>query len=53
MQGTTPEERPEKTKSDVFPMQNGSATDGKAQGSRERQAGPRFIDTFLNRRSRV
>jgi hypothetical protein len=47
MQGTTPEGRPEKTKSDVFPMQNGSATDGKPQGTRERQAGPRFIDTFL------
>jgi hypothetical protein len=28
-------------------MQNGSATDGKPQGTRERQAGPRFIDTFL------
>jgi hypothetical protein len=47
MQGTTPEGRPEKTKSDVFPMQNGSATDGKPQGTGERQAGPRFIDTFL------
>ena len=47
MQGTTPEGRPEKTKSDVFPMQSRSATDGKPQGTREMQAGPRFIDTFL------
>ena len=47
MQGTSPEERPEKTKSDVFPMQSRSATDGKPQASREMQAGPRFIDTFL------
>ena len=47
MQGTTPEERPEKTKGDVFPMQSRSATDGEPQASREMQAGPRFIDTFL------
>ena len=47
MQGTTPEGRPEKTKSDVFPMQSRSATDGKPQGTREMQTGPRFIDTFL------
>jgi hypothetical protein len=47
MQGTSPEERPEKTKSDVFHMQSRSATDGKPQASREMQAGPRFIDTFL------
>ena len=47
MQGTSPEERPEKTKSDVFPMQSRSATDGKPQASREMQARPRFIDTFL------
>ena len=48
MQSTIPDESAGKTKNDFLPMQSESAMTNKSpEGSLKSQAGPRFIDTFL------